>query len=133
VSEKKSEKKPLSLVEKWFPAKSKLQLSPKGAQTAKGFGLAAGGMLHSKGGESRTIIACFTCKKPLWIIWPLIVLSKFSTFQKPATPIGHKWSLEDRTKNRKVPDFTCPLCKGNFAKFNAKQNSAQYLTDKGIM
>jgi hypothetical protein len=119
-----------ALAEKWFPAKGS---TPSG-KVSKGHELASGGMLHSENTPDRTILVCWTCKKPLWIIWPLEVLSKFSTFQKPATPIGHKWNLEERTnKNKKGPDFTCPLCGGNFAKFNEKFNTAQYMTDKGII
>lgn len=115
--------------DRWFPAKAKPLAEGK---TPKGHELAAGSMLHSKGKEDRTILVCFSCKKPLWIIWPLTILSPFSTEQKPATPIGHKWSLEERTK-RDAPSFECPLCHGNFAKLNEKLNTAQYLTDKGLI
>lgn len=87
-------------------------------------GLAAGDMLGKNPNE--TIVMCITCRKPLFVLYQIEEKSKFSTEQKPATPLGD-WDAP------KTPKDKCPVCRGAWTKLNKKATAFIYLTNKGIV
>ncbi len=87
-------------------------------------GLAAGQLLGTNPNE--TTVFCIRCKTALMIVYPIVRLSAFSTYQKPTKSLGD-WEAP------KNPDSPCPVCKAMWGNFNRKLNRCEYLTDKGLM
>ena len=115
------------------PAKPKApSFTPKRSSPMHKVEKADGGWLNPYAQKPETILICWTCKKPLWIIHPVKVLGPFSMEEKEATPIGHKASLSKLTR-QKVPSFDCPLCGGEFCKWDEKNLVARYFTSKGLI
>ena len=93
-------------------------MRPAPLECAKGIHeLVPGSMLGKR--LDRIIVLCFTCKKPLYVLYP-------NDLDKPALPLG----------DFKAPthcDQPCPLCQGVFARYNDTLKCAQYLTNLGVV
>ena len=95
-------------------------------------GIAPGHIIGNEVDHSETILLCENCDKPLWRIFPLVVLGPFSSYQKPSEAIGHDKKIPDRVglgANR----YACPFCKKPFAKYNEKTEGFRYKTSKGYV
>jgi hypothetical protein len=95
-------------------------------------GLAPGHIVGDSVDHSVTILLCEHCDRPLFRIYPLVVLSRFSSYQKPSEAIGHNQKIPDRV-GCPAKMYQCPFCKQPFAKYNEKTEGFRYKTNKGYV
>lgn len=95
-------------------------------------GLAPGHVIGSAVDQSKTIVYCDKCSKPLWEVFPIVQLGAYSSYQEPSKPLGHKQRIPDRV-GCKPKMYECPFCGLPFPRYAEKTESMHYVTNKGIV
>lgn len=84
--------------------------------------LAAGFMLGKD--PNTTIVACFTCRKAIFTV--NVLQDAKHSLTTEVKPLGN-WKVP------KQDDNDCPLCGGQYRRFDPKFQKFQYLTSNGVL